>query len=52
LESNVEVIDVPASELTPGDTYPLLVRVWDVKIPANDFFYYSVGWTWVKDHAD
>ncbi|HEX2253219.1 MAG TPA: S8 family serine peptidase [Thermoanaerobaculia bacterium] len=52
LDDNVEIVDVPAHLVTPGALVPLRVHVVDTRIPAGaraNFFYYAVGWTWVKD---
>ena len=54
-EGNVEVVDIPREQLTPGQTieasaFPSIIRFpYD---PSKNWFYYSIGWTWVKDHAD
>lgn len=54
-DANVEVIDVLASDLTPGAVYDLTVkRFSSVRIPSGataQWFFIAVGWTWVKDHA-
>jgi len=54
-DSNVEIVDIPAEELTPGQSYPLHILLANLDIPAGastDFFYWSIGWTWVRDRAD
>ncbi|MBN1601434.1 MAG: hypothetical protein JW915_07485 [Chitinispirillaceae bacterium] len=55
-ESNVEIIDINASHLTAGSTYTAIVSPYTLRIPAGsyngDHIYYSIAWTWVKDHAD
>ncbi len=51
-DSNIEMFDVPASELTADQDYPFSVNPWRIDIPANaraNYFYWSVGWTWVAD---
>ncbi|HKP97112.1 MAG TPA: S8 family serine peptidase [Fibrobacteria bacterium] len=48
---NVEIIDVPASALTANATYCASIRKLVNRIPAGNFFYYSIVWTWAKDHA-
>jgi hypothetical protein len=53
-DSNIEMFDV-TSGLTAGATYNLNVVVYTMRIPAGaraQYTYYSVAWTWVKDHAD
>jgi hypothetical protein len=53
-ESNVEMMDVPASDLTSGTTYVATVYGSTIRIPSNayvSYIYYSIAWTWVKDHA-
>lgn len=55
LEASVEMFDVPREHLTPGRPYDFTVYARDIRIPDSsrtDFFYYTVGWTWVRDHAD
>jgi hypothetical protein len=51
-DDNVEVIDVPANNLTEGSTCSLKVNPVTYRLPSGGFFYYTVGWTWVKDHAN
>jgi hypothetical protein len=57
-ESNVEVADIASNRLTPGSVISPFIRVWDFTIPASAYnksmnaIYYSIAWTWVKDHAD
>jgi hypothetical protein len=55
-DSNVEVVDVAASELNAGSSYYIDVSLYANRIPASgsrtNFFYYAIAWTWVKDHAD
>lgn len=51
---NVEIIDVPAAEVTPGATYQVSIARYLNRIPAGartDYFYYSLAWGWVDDHA-
>lgn len=53
-DDNVEIIDVDAGQLTAGGVYSFTVHPWVIRIPSGaraQFFYYSVGWAWVKDHA-
>jgi hypothetical protein len=54
-ESNVEMVDVPSSDLTSGRTYIANVHGHLMRIPSNAFsplIYYAIAWTWVKDHAN
>ena len=54
-EGNVEVVDIPSDLLTPNQTFQVQVQPTVMRFPADpakNFFYYSVGWTWVKDHAN
>ncbi|MEO7424397.1 MAG: hypothetical protein ABI036_04370 [Fibrobacteria bacterium] len=55
-DSNVEVVDVPANELSAGSSYYIDVSPYMNRIPASgartNYFYYAVAWTWVKDHAN
>jgi hypothetical protein len=53
-ESNVEMVDVPSSDLTPGNTYVAQVYGNTMRIPTyanSPSIYYAIAWTWVKDHA-
>jgi hypothetical protein len=52
-ESNVEVVDIPAANLTAGSSYYIDVNPYMSRIPSTgtNYFYYVVAWTWVKDHA-
>ena len=55
LDATVEMFDVPRAAVTPGREYTFKVLPTDIRIPAGartDFFYHTVGWTWVRDHAD
>lgn len=55
LDASVEMFDVPAAQLTPGSDYTFTLFARDIRIPPSgctDFFYYTLGWTWVRDHAD
>jgi hypothetical protein len=53
-DSNVEIIDVPNEDLTPNSVYPLYVypKFWRQAEDGPGISYYTVAWTWVKDHAD
>jgi hypothetical protein len=53
--SNVEMVDVPITTFAAGSTVDARITKWLNRIPSGgraNFFYYSIGWTWVKDHAD
>jgi hypothetical protein len=53
-DSNVEVADIPANELSPNEIISFFKRAWPFTIPSNDvswYIYYSVEWTWVKHYA-
>ena len=53
-DSNIEMFDI-TSGLTPGATYNLNIVVYAMRIPPlarAQLTYYSVAWTWVKDHAN
>ncbi len=53
-DNNIEMMDIPANQLTPSSTCILYVPADDIRIPAGaiaQFFYYAVAWTWVNDHA-
>lgn len=49
---NVEIVDVPGSSLSAGSTIQAIVTPCVFRFSSYpDFFYYSIGWTWVADHA-
>jgi hypothetical protein len=48
---NIEIIDIPAAELTAGSTYQATITLYANRIPSGKFLKYSIAWTWVKDHA-
>jgi hypothetical protein len=54
-DSNVEVVDVAAGNLTAGGSYYIDISPYANRIPASgsrtNFFYYAIAWGWVKDHA-
>jgi hypothetical protein len=50
-DSNVEVVDIAASELTAGSNYYIDISPYANRIPSGSYFYYAIGWTWVRDHA-
>jgi hypothetical protein len=52
--SNVEMVDIPASDLTVGKNYVATVEPYTMRIDSSAFvqiIYYVIAWTWVKDHA-
>jgi hypothetical protein len=52
-ESNVEMVDVPSSDLTTGNTYVAQVYGNAMRISSTAFYiYYAIAWTWVKDQAN
>jgi hypothetical protein len=55
-DGNVEVVDLAASDVTAGSSYYIDVAPAINRIPTSgartSFFYYSIAWAWVKDHAD
>ena len=55
-DGNVEVVDLAASDVTAGSSYYIDVAPAINRIPTSgsrtNFFYYSIAWAWVKDHAD
>lgn len=55
-DGNVEVVDIANSDLSAGGAYYIDVAPAINRIPTSgsrtNFFYYAIGWTWVKDHAD
>lgn len=51
---NVEIIDVPVSEVTAGGTYQATITLWANRIPSSGIathLKYAIAWNWVKDHA-
>lgn len=53
-ESTIEVIDMSALDLESGD-HVINVTPYNINIPDDaraDFFYWSIGWTWVADSAN
>jgi hypothetical protein len=55
-DGNVEVVDVPASDLGAGSSYYIDVAPAINRIPTSgartNYFYYAIAWAWVKDHAN
>lgn len=53
-DSNVEVVDIAAADLTAGSTYYLDISPCTNRIPNNSstsYFYYAIAWEFVADHA-
>lgn len=51
-DSNVEVVDIAAADLTAGSSYYIDISPYANRIPSgSSFFYYAIAWSWVKDHA-
>jgi hypothetical protein len=51
--SNVEIIDVPMNDLIAGQTYSTKINSFTQRFgDADSFFYYAIGWTWVKDNIN
>ena len=50
-DSNVEVIDVPMNEVAAGSTYNVSIDPVFLRTGSMTYFYYAIGWTWVKDNA-
>lgn len=52
---NVEIVDIPAANLTAGASYQSVVTIWASRFPPSggisSFFKYAIAWNWVKDHA-
>lgn len=52
--SNTEIVDIPSSDLVADTQYDILVDKYAYRKASDgpEFLYYTVAWTWVKDHAD
>lgn len=53
--SNVEMVDIPNTMFTAGSVVDARILKGINRIPAGsrtNYFFYAIGWTWVKDHAD
>ena len=51
---NVEVVDIPRSSLSTGQTIQAYINPFTMRFHPDDnpkFFYYAIGWTWVEDQA-
>jgi len=55
-DGNVEVVDVANTNLTAGGIYYVDIAPVFNRIPSSgsrtNFFYYSLAWEWVADHAN
>lgn len=53
-ESNLEIVDIDNANLSPGQDYYIWVHpgIYRKSNGGPDLFYYTLAWTWVKDHAD
>lgn len=54
-DNNIEIVDIASSSLTAGETVKARLNPFTMRFAPGartDFTYYSIGWTWVKDHAD
>jgi hypothetical protein len=53
--SNVEMVDIPNTMFAAGSVVDARISKFINRIPTSgastNFFYYSIGWTWVSDHA-
>jgi hypothetical protein len=51
---NVEMVDIPNTELSTETQYTIAVEPMTFRRASDgpDFLYYTVAWTWVKDHAE
>lgn len=55
LDGSTEVFDVPRRHLTPSTFYTFRLVPQHIRIPSTartNFFYYTLGWTWVQGQAD
>lgn len=50
-DSNVEIVDIAAADLTAGSSYYIDLAPYANRIPSGSYFYYAIAWSWVKDHA-
>ncbi|MBN1517701.1 hypothetical protein JXA32_14150, partial [Candidatus Sumerlaeota bacterium] len=50
--SNIEIINIPQEDLTPATYYPFTVKHSIDRIPAGEFTYFCVAWTWAEDSAN
>jgi hypothetical protein len=51
---NVEMVDISNSKFTAGSTVDARISKFIDRIPEGSreqYFYYAIAWTWVKDHA-
>jgi hypothetical protein len=52
---NYEVIDVPNTAITPGNYYQVMLAKVVNRFPAaagSKYTFYSLVWSWVRDHAN
>ena len=49
--NNVEIVDVPSSEVSSGSVYQTVISLYANRVPLGQFSKYVVAWNWVKDHA-
>lgn len=53
---NVEMVDIPAADISAGGTYAATISLWANRFPASggisSTLKYAIAWNWVKDHAD
>lgn len=53
--SNMEVLDISQSSLTPGEVIDFQVHFYQFEISSTaidpNYVRFAVGWTWVADHA-
>lgn len=50
-DSNVEVVDVAAGDLTAGSSYYIDLAPYANRIPSGSYTYYAIAWGWVTDEA-
>ncbi len=53
--ANIEMVDIPASDVSAGGTYQAIASLWANRFPPSgaisSALKYAIAWTWVKDHA-
>jgi hypothetical protein len=50
-DSNVEVVDIAAADVTAGSSYYIDISPYANRIPSGSYFYYAIAWSWVTDEA-
>ena len=50
-DSNVEVVDIAAGDVTAGSSYYIDISPYVNRIPSGSYFYYAIAWAWVTDEA-